>query len=74
MDLRLTCNRLEQELGVKIKLIQIPREIMEKSRVEPPPFLEVATLEAEPVIRDIGGQRSADIKLTRGHRPALRLS
>lgn len=32
IDLRLTCNRLEQELGVKIKLVQIPREIMERNR------------------------------------------
>ncbi|HJW74359.1 MAG TPA: site-specific DNA-methyltransferase [Thermoleophilia bacterium] len=64
MDLRLTCNRLEQELGVKIKLIQIPREIMEKNRKEPPPFLEVATLQAEPVVREVGGKRVADIKLT----------
>jgi adenine-specific DNA-methyltransferase len=64
MDLRLTCNRLEQELGVKIKLIQIPREIMEKNRTSPPPFLEVATLQAEPVIRTLGGKRVADIKLT----------
>ncbi len=63
MDLRLTCNRLEQELGVKIKLIQIPREIMEKNRTLPPPFLEVATLEAEPVIREVSGKRVADIKL-----------
>ncbi len=65
MELRLTCNRLEQELSVKIKLIPIPCEIMEKNRKEPPPFLEVATLEAEPVMRDIGGQKRVDIKLTR---------
>src|SRR5262249_23090544 len=49
MDLRMVCDALERELGVKIKLIQIPREIMEKNRKEPPPFLEVATLEAEVV-------------------------
>jgi adenine-specific DNA-methyltransferase len=47
MDLRMVCDALERELGLKIKLIQIPREIMEKNRKEPPPFLEVATLEAE---------------------------
>jgi len=64
MDLRLTCNRLEQELGVKIKLIQIPREIMEKNRTSPPPFLEVATLQAELVLREVGGKRVTDIKLT----------
>ncbi|MGA7670585.1 MAG: site-specific DNA-methyltransferase, partial [Nitrolancea sp.] len=32
MDLRLECNRLEKEHGVVIRLIQIPREIMEKNR------------------------------------------
>ena len=63
MELRLTCSRLEQELGVKIKLIQIPREIMERNRTSPPPFLEVATLEAESVIRKVGGKQVADIKL-----------
>lgn len=67
MDLRLTTAALEQELGVKLKLIQIPREIMEKNRKGPPPFLEVAVLEAEPVIRkgDKKDQSAADIKLTK---------
>jgi adenine-specific DNA-methyltransferase len=65
MDLRLTCDALESELGVKIKLIPIPREIMEKNRKEPPPFLEVATLEAEPVYHKEGDHRVVDIKLTR---------
>ena len=60
MDLRLECNRLEKEFGVKIKLIQIPREIMEKNRKEPPPFLEVATLTAEPICR----------RATRARRPS----
>jgi SAM-dependent methyltransferase len=63
MDLRMVCNALEKEHGVKIKLIQIPREIMEKNRKEPPPFLEVATLQAEPVFRTQGGQKTVDIKL-----------
>ena len=35
MDLRLDCHALEAELGVKIKLVPIPREIMEKNRKEP---------------------------------------
>jgi hypothetical protein len=66
MDLRMECDALEREFGVRIKLIQIPREIMEKNRKEPPPFLEVATLEAEPVYRkDADGRRVVDIKLTR---------
>jgi DNA modification methylase len=51
MDLHLLVNALAQELGVKLKLIQIPREIMEKNRKAPPPFLEVAVLAAEPVYR-----------------------
>ena len=63
MGLRMECNRLESELDIKIKLIQIPREIMEKNRKEPPPFLEVATLEAEPVFREHNGQKTVDIKL-----------
>lgn len=65
MDLRLTCDALESEFGVKIKLIPIPREIMEKNRKDPPPFLEVATLEAEPVYKTEKGTRTVDIKLTR---------
>lgn len=63
MDLRMECNRLEKELDIKIKLIQIPREIMEKNRTEPPPFLEVATLEAEPVFHKKDG--TIDIRLTK---------
>jgi adenine-specific DNA-methyltransferase len=64
MDLRLECNRLEKELSIKIKLIQIPREIMEKNRKEPPPFLEVATLTAEPVVTSQDGATTVDIELT----------
>jgi adenine-specific DNA-methyltransferase len=51
MDLHLTVNALATEPGVKLKLVQIPREIMEKNRKAPPPFLEVAVLAAEPVYR-----------------------
>jgi adenine-specific DNA-methyltransferase len=51
MDLHLLVNALTQELGVKLKLVQIPREIMEKNRKAPPPFLEVAVLAAEAVYR-----------------------
>lgn len=65
MDLRLTVAALEQELGVKLKLIQIPREIMERNRKSPPPFLEMAMLEAEPVYRGQKSDRSVDIKLTK---------
>ncbi|HDH97716.1 MAG TPA: site-specific DNA-methyltransferase [Deltaproteobacteria bacterium] len=65
MDLRLICHELETAEGVKIKLIPIPREIMEKNRTSPPPFLEVAVLEAEPVYRKKGAKRTVDIKLTK---------
>lgn len=68
MDLRLTLSALEQEIGVKLKPIQIPREIMERNRTGPPPFLEVAVLEAEPVIRKAekaGEEPGVDIKLTK---------
>jgi adenine-specific DNA-methyltransferase len=80
MDLHLLVNALVQELGVKLKLVQIPREIMEKNRKAPPPFLEVAVLAAEAVYRkattevvttnkarseDFSPQtRTVDIKLT----------
>jgi hypothetical protein len=65
MDLRLTVAALEQELGVKLKLIQIPREIMERNRKSPPPFLEMALLEAEPIYRGKKDERSVDVKLTK---------
>ena len=65
MDLRLVCIELEASEGVQVKLIPIPREIMEKNRKEPPPFLEVAVLEAEAIYRSEKGKRSVDIKLTK---------
>ena len=58
MDLRLVCHELEASEGVQIKLIPIPREIMEKNRKEPPPFLEVAVLEAEVIYRPV----AADVR------------
>jgi hypothetical protein len=65
MDLRLTVAALEQELDVKLKPIQIPREIMERNRRSPPPFLEMAVLEAQSVYRGQKNDRSVDIKLTK---------
>lgn len=53
MDLHLTVSALKKEHGVHLKLIQIPREIMEKNCKSPPPFLEVAVLEAEAVYRPV---------------------
>jgi len=65
MDLRLTTAALEKELGVKLMLIQIPREIMEKNRKNPPPFLEMAVLEAEPVYKKKAKETIVDIKITK---------
>jgi hypothetical protein len=70
MDLRLICIELEASEGVQIKLIPIPREIMEKNRKEPPPFLEVAVLEAEAVVHSSNKKSTVDIKLTK-FRPSL---
>ncbi|PIP69930.1 MAG: site-specific DNA-methyltransferase, partial [Nitrospirae bacterium CG22_combo_CG10-13_8_21_14_all_44_11] len=65
MDLRLVCHEIEHADNVKIKLIPIPREIMEKNRTTPPPFLEVAVLEAEPIYKTVNGKKVVDIKLTK---------
>jgi len=65
MDLRLVCNEIEHVEGIKIKLIPIPREIMEKNRTSPPPFLEVAILEAQPIFHKQKDKRTVDIKLTK---------
>lgn len=62
MDIRQRIEKVEADLGVKLTLIPIPREIMEKNRKGPPPWLEVAVLEAEAVYRKDGG---VDIKLTK---------
>jgi adenine-specific DNA-methyltransferase len=62
MDLRLVCHEVEASEGVQMKLIPIPREIMEKNRTSPPPFLEVAVLEAEAINRK---DDSVDMKLTK---------
>ena len=64
MEVRHRTNALERETGVVMKLIQIPREVMERNRTSPPPFLEMAVLEAEPVYRhNGGGVPYVDIKL-----------
>jgi hypothetical protein len=65
MDLHLEIAALERETGVKLKRIPIPREIMEKNRTAPPPFLEMAILEAEPVYSGKKGNRTVDIRLTK---------
>jgi len=62
MDLRLEANRLQAELEIEIRLIRIPREIMEKNRTSVT-FFEIATLEAQPVYGDSGKERTVDIKL-----------
>lgn len=64
MDIRQKMAAIEQEFEVRLYPVKIPREVMEKNRKAgaPVPWMEVAVLEAEPVIRKDGG---ADIKLTR---------
>jgi len=64
MDLRLSINAYEKEYGVRLKLIQIPHEIMERNRTSPPPWLEVAVLEAEPVVKKGKDGDKVDVKLT----------
>jgi len=67
MELKRNAEALEHEHGVKIRLIRIPREVMEKNRrpgVDQVPFFEMATLAAETVIKIEGGVRIADVKLT----------
>ena len=68
MDLRLVCHELEASEGVLIKLIPIPREIMEKNRTSPPPFLEVAVLEAEVIYRPVGADVRNLTSKTEGQR------
>lgn len=62
MDLRLQANALQAELGIEVRLVRIPREIMERNRAQVT-FFEIATLQAEPVITKAGKQRVANIKL-----------
>jgi adenine-specific DNA-methyltransferase len=67
MELKRNAEALEHEHGVKIRLIRIPREVMEKNRrpgVDHVPFFEMATLTAETVVKIEGGVRIADVKLT----------
>jgi adenine-specific DNA-methyltransferase len=67
MELKRNAQALETEYGVKIRLIRIPREVMEKNRrpgVDEVPFFEMATLEAETLIKIEGGERIVDVKLT----------
>jgi adenine-specific DNA-methyltransferase len=70
MDIRQRMAAIEAETGVKLFPLPIPKEIMERNRKDPPPWLEVAVLEAEPVYRKAkDGGRDArptvDIKLTK---------
>jgi adenine-specific DNA-methyltransferase len=53
MELKRNAEALEHEYGVKVRLIRIPREVMEKNRrpgVDSVPFFEMATLSAKPII------------------------
>jgi adenine-specific DNA-methyltransferase len=62
MDLRLEARKIEADFGIEIRLLRIPREIMEKNRNRVT-FFEVATLDAQPVYRNSNGKHAVDIKL-----------
>jgi adenine-specific DNA-methyltransferase len=62
-NLRASIRQLELEHGVAIRLLQIPREIMENNRTQVT-FFEVAALEAEPVYGTRDGRRTVDVRLT----------
>jgi hypothetical protein len=62
MDLRLEAHSLQSELGIEVRLLRIPREIMERNRNQVT-FFEIATLEAEPVYKRNGKEKTVDIKL-----------
>ena len=67
MELKRNAESLEHEHNTTIRLIRIPREVMEKNRrpgVDHVPFFEMATLTAEPAVKIEGGVRIADVKLT----------
>src|SRR5260370_16102398 len=63
MDLRLESHKLQAEFAVEIRLLRIPREIMEKNRTSIT-FFEIATLEAEPVYQGSNREKFVDMKLT----------
>ena len=68
MDIRQRMAAIEAEIGVKMYPLPIPKEIMERNRKDPPPWLEVANLEAEVVYRKKSGETPllpCDIKLTK---------
>lgn len=62
MDLKTIATAIEHQNGIRIKLIPVPREVMEKNRIEPPPFLEMAELEVDPVVHKDG---TVDVRLKR---------
>jgi adenine-specific DNA-methyltransferase len=64
MDLRLETHKLQVELGIEVRLLRIPREIMEKNRTQVT-FFEIATLESAPVYKNVGKARAVDVKLNK---------
>lgn len=65
MDLDTVRKEIEASEDVRIRLVTIPREIMEKNRTTPPPFFEIAVLEVEPVFKKVAGKKRVDIKLNK---------
>jgi len=67
MELKRNAEALEHEYGIKVRLVRIPREVMEKNRrpgVDAVPFFEMATLSAKAMVRIEGGERIVDVELT----------
>ena len=63
MDIRGAATALEAELGLKIRLVYIPREILEKNRTHVT-FHDVASLSAKIVKRKSGKETQFDVELT----------
>jgi adenine-specific DNA-methyltransferase len=66
MELKRNAEALEHEYGVRVRLVRIPREVMERNRrpgVDSVPFFEMATLSAETMVRIEGGERIVDVEL-----------
>ena len=70
MNIREVVTEIKVELGITMHLHRIPREIMEKNRIEVPPFYKMASLTAQPVVKHDHGSTTVDIELT-GFIPSL---
>jgi adenine-specific DNA-methyltransferase len=69
MHLADMARNLGSELGIKIRLTYIPREIMEANRSEVQ-FFDASVLKAEAVVKSAAGHKTIDVRLT-GFWPSL---